>query len=451
MATPLKLPKGISGLSSMPKTQEMLCNLYWTDAGIMRTPGIDFVLNAPTDRLRGAGLWYLDSCAYFVIGAALYRLESSMSLTEIGPIAGISDCVFSSGHTTLVIIAQGGAGYTYDATAGLVPITDPDFIPCDSVDFMDGRHVFIPSDGSPAIYSEIDLSGAINPLSFFDAEELPDTNRVCINISNQLYIGGGQSFEIYKSTGDNTAPFGRREGARVDVGYVGGIVRYKNTFAFIGHRRDQGFTICAMTSGDVVDLSTPAIAEIINSLTLAQLSAATVDTFEWNQTTFIVWTVGELSLCFVDGQWIYLDSDLNGSEDGPWRARGVVFAHGRYYVGDRTTGSIGRLSDGSAEYGENVEYWLQSFGRMPRNSYPSVRSLEIDALTGLGAETVGLSVSRDGRNWSGFYYRDLGDVGEYQRRIVWAGGLGRYESFMGYRLRGTGQVKFSLEGAQIEL
>jgi hypothetical protein len=59
----------------------------------------------------------------------------------------------------------------------------------------------------PAAYSEVDNPNNIDPLNFFDAEELPDLNRVTINIANNLYIGGTESFEIYRSSGDVTAPF----------------------------------------------------------------------------------------------------------------------------------------------------------------------------------------------------------------------------------------------------
>lgn len=442
------LPKGINGLAAFPKQKEMLVNLFWSENGIMRTPGLDLATEVADSGCRGVANWYVDGKGYFVIGQSLYQFDG-VTATNLGAIAGSSDCVLSSGQISLVIIVKGGNGYTYNADDGLVQITDPDFLPCDSVDFMDGRHVFIPSDGSPAFYSDIDSSGSISPLSFFDAEELPDLNRFTINISNQLYIGGSQAFEVFRSSGDNTAPFIRREGGRVDVGYVGASVRYKDTFAFIGSRRDQGYTICAMASGDVVELANSAIVELLNGFTKSQLEAATVDSFEFKKSTFLVWTIADISIAFIDGQWIYLDSDLNGTESGPWRAVGGAFCNGRYYFGDRETGKIGRLSDSFSEYESHTEYWLTTFARSERNSYFSVSSLEVDVLTGQGAETIGLSVSDDGRAWSDFNYLDLGDIGEYQRRIEWSGGLGCYENFMGITLRGTGEVQFALESMNV--
>jgi hypothetical protein len=450
VTTAIPLPKGITGVSTMPKTRELLVNLYPGQDGLARTPGLDLLTTVATQGCRGAGSWYLTGDAFYVIGTTLYRLDAALNMNVVGTIPGSARCFFAGGQTAIVIIVEGGPGYSF-SIYGLQPFSDPDFLPSRSVDYMDGRFVFIPSDGSPAFYTEIDDIGQIGALSFFDAEELPDKNRYCFNVSNELHILGTDSSERFRSTGDKDSPFARREGARVDVGYVSGCIGYQTTFAFIGRRRDQSYIICAMGSGSVVELSNERICEIINQYTAAQLEAATVDSFTWNNSIFLTWTIGDVTLTFVNGTWIYQDSNIDTTEIGPWRARGICFAYGRYYAADRTTGQIGKLSRLPYEYGESIEYMLQTFVRGPRDAYFSVPSLEIDSLTGQGPASIGLSLSRDARNWSDYHYHTLGDVGEYDLRVFWGGGLGLYETFMGIRLRGTGQVQFSLEGMQAEI
>ena len=64
---------------------------------------------------------------------------------------------------------------------------------------------------------------------------------------------------------------------------------------------------------------------------------------------------------------------------------------------------------------------------------------------------VGLSVSRDGVNYGPEIYRTMGTAGNYETRLYWGGpgGLGRYESYMGIRLRANAPIEFSVDGLWI--
>lgn len=446
--TAIPLPTGIQGTTDTPKLAESLINMYFNVSGqyLQRTAGIELVTTAATVICRGNTTWYVDDNAYFVIGSTLYSLDSSETLVDRGAIAGSADVEFSLGQVNLVIIVKGGNGYTYNDNDGLNEITDPDFLPSNSVDFIDGRHVFIPSDGSPAFFSEIDQGGNINPLNFFDAEELPDKNRVVINVANNLYIGGSESFELQRSTGNVQAPFGRREGARVDVGYVAGIERFQSSFMFIGRNRDENYAIHLMTQGTTKIVSNDSINELLNDeYTSSELEGSNSFSYIWKGHQLVGWNLPRHTIVTVDGSWIYLDSDLEINNTHMWNGRHITFAHGRYYIGDKTTGKIGKLVVDPNEYGDDVQYELLTFARFGRDAYLSVASLELDALTGINDTTIGLSIGRDGRAFSDFSYRDLQDKGVYNRRVRWGGGLGTYESFMGVRIRGTGQVAFTLE------
>lgn len=441
------LPKGISGLQSQPKQQEWLVNLFPLDNGAIRAPGVELIATG-SGECRGSSEWR-DGYTYMVSGTSLVRVNSDDTVTTIGTIAGTADCVFSQGQTNLVIIVKGGAGYYYNTTDGLVQITDTDFVPSVSVDFIDGRHVFIPYDGDPAFYSEIDAPGSISPLSFFDAEELPDKNRIVINVQNQIAIGGADSFEFFKTNIDPDVVFTRREGGRVDVGYIGGLTRFASTFAFIGRKRGQAAKIYAMGSGDAQGFSTPAIDEILAGYTDAQKQAAEGYRFEWKGLEILVFTLENHTFAFANGEWVFLDSTLDGLVTGPWRVKGVSYSNNKYIVGDRTSSNIGTLSDVATEYGYDVEFEVKTFIRGERDSNFDITSIEIDCLTGqkLTTETIGISFSRDGRSWSDFSYESLGIIGEYEIRVLWQP-VGRFENFCGIRIRSTADVKFSLESIQ---
>jgi len=450
--TAVPLPQGITGIKDTPKLSEYLINLFSHEGYLLRTPGTKAEVVSSEVGCRANATWYVDSKPYFVIGSKLQRLEVGGTLTDLGTIAGSADCVFSLGQVNLVIIVKGGNGYTYNDDTGLVQITDPDFIPSNSVDFINGRHVFIPSDGEPAFYSEVDQAGNINPLNFFDAEELPDLNKFTINISNQLYIGGGQAFEMFRPTTNVLTPFLKRDNARIDVGYIGGGIRYLGTFAFIGNTRDQGYSINIMQSGQAPAISNSAINELLNTeYTSGQLKDANAFSFQWKGAQVIGWNIAPYTIAYIGGNWIYFDSSLDALTTGPWNGKYVTFAYNRYYVGHRTTGQIGSLTDTPGEYGAQVEYELCTFVRSTKNSYFSLRALEADLLTGQDDTTIGLSLGRDGVANDDFTYRNLLATGNYNHRIRWGGGLGTYESFCQIRMRGTGNVKLSMEALEADL
>ena len=444
----IPFPQGITGLESFPKQQEWLVNLFVLPDGVVRMPGINsFATGAGI--CRGAQTWR-DGLAYMVSGTSLIRISSAGVVTTLGTISGTADCIFSPGQTDLVIIVKGGNGYRYNDTDGLVQITDTDYLPSVGVDFIDGRHVFVPDDGDPAIYSEVDAPEDIDGLSFFDAEELPDKNRAVINVQNQLFLGGDDSFEIFRTNIDPDVVFTRREGARTDVGYISGLVRFDGSFAFIGRQRDQAPQIYVMGTGTAQPISTPPIIEILNTqYTADELRECDAFRYEWKGYEVLVFNLARHTLKFCNNLWTYADSNLNGSSEGPWRAKGICYAYGKYIVGDREDDSIGFLDDIETEYGEQLEAEVQTFIRGERDSYTDVTSIEIDALTGQTASnvTIGLSLSRDARTWGEYRYKSLGLTGAYNRRVVWQP-VGNIENYLGIRLRVTGNVKFSLESIQ---
>ena len=444
----IPLPKGISGLEAFPKQREYFINLMPVGSGVIRTPGIK-ALGFGVGVCRGAVTWLADGAAYQVSGNQLLKVHANGSVSELGEISGTQDVVFSQGQVNLVILVKGGKGYLYSGSEGLREITDPDFLPSVDADFIDGRHVLIPADGSPAIYSEIDQGGSIDPLAFFDAEELPDKNKCVINIQNQLYIGGGGSFEVFRTNIDPDAVFSRRTGARVDVGFVAGKVRYANTFAFLGQQREDGYQFYMMGSGNAEPFSSEPVAEILNNdYTQTELEACEAYRFEYKGHEILAFVLARHTLAFHSGSWFYLDSTVDG-RISPWRVKGVCHAYGKYIVGDRYSENIGVLQDIPTEYGEDVEFELQTFIRSERSAHFSVGKLEIDCLTGqkITDETIGLSISRDGRLWSDYHYRSLGKTGDYKALPRWqpAGGIGSFENYCGIRLRSTADVQFGLE------
>lgn len=441
-------PKGYTGVDDLPKQRELLINLFSVDDGIVRAPGIDEVIAAAGDGCRGADTWFLDEKAYFVLGTTLYRLESNETLTNLGTIAGTDDVVFSGGQVELVIVVKGGSGYTYDSVNGLRLITSPNYVASDSVTFVDGRHVFVPSDGSQAFWTELDDARTTEATYIFTAEELPDKNVHAINLKNLLVIFGRESIEFFRPVDSTTLPYARMGNTRIDTGYVSGGSKYRAAYVFIGRDSKQSYAIYAMQGqSQPIQISNAAVTEDLNDYTQAQIEAARVNRFKWLDKEFVAWTIADKTYCYVDGNWIFLDSELSGNNTGAWRVNGIAFAYGRYYVGDTSTNNIGKLTDSPSEYGSDVEFQIDTFIRATRGADMRPKGIEVDVLTGQTASTLGLRLSKDGRIKEDYLYRSLGVTGDYRRRVRWRppGGVGNYESFIGISLRGTGQTRFGLE------
>lgn len=449
----IPLPQGITGLEDFPKLKEYYMNLIRIEEGLVRFPGTELLLTGEGVS-RGTTTWYVDNLPYIVSGSRLLQIQEDLTSVDLGAIAGGADCEFSLGQIHLVIVVKGGAIYQYDTSLGLVQL---DFEPAVAVDFIDGRHVFIPANGDPAYYSSLESLGSeLTVEGFFDAEELPDINKTVINVQNQLHIGGEQSFQIFRTNVDPDFVFVPRQGSRVDVGFVSALVRVRTTFAFIGRRRDEGYKIYVMTNGDAQPISNSTIDEILNEeLNRLQVESAGVDSFEWKGNDILVFTVGVYtwSYCFETNSWSYVNSQINSALTGVWEGKGIVNAFGRYIVGNRFNSNIGALTAITTEYGQDVQWEIQTYVRGERETYFGVSNIQLDVLNGqkLTEERIGLKISRDGELWPmDWYYRPFSTTGLYQNQIKWMppGGMGNYENYMGIRIRSTADVRIGMESLQ---
>ena len=243
-----ELPEGITGSVDLPKTQTSLTNCWNADGTIIVRPGVS-QRNTTGQVARGQFVW--NESLYQVVSTNLIKITNVLTgaFTTVGTISGVEDIVVSIDFVHAVIIVKGGNGYTLDFSDVLTQITDPNFKPSDSVAVMNGRFIYIPSDGSPAIFSDVGNGASIQSTSTFEAEELPDKNTVAVNLNNILFIGGTDSFEPFRDV-DLTPllPYARLNG-RVSYGYIGGLIEHSNTFLFVGREKDQDVGIYAIDQG----------------------------------------------------------------------------------------------------------------------------------------------------------------------------------------------------------
>jgi len=445
------LPKGITGDRDIPELRESLVNLFNPgDNTLLKTPGVSS-FSEGEGACRGA-IDFQDE-HYQVSGESLIKIAEDGSKTVIGAIAGTDECVLAKSFIALVIVVKGGNGYVYEPSIGLTEITDPDYRPSIDVDSINQRFVFVPQDGGVLFYTDVNDPDDIPSLNFFDAEFLPDRNTGCINLRNDLYVGGVNSFEVFRDTGDSDTPFLRVDGAAVETGYIGGKAIYKDTFVFLGKDRGGSFAFHAMSSGDAPKISDPAIDEILNlDYTLEELLYVTSQRLTWSGVDMVAFRLARHSFLYYGTGWSYIQTNIDGFDEiQPWDVNHLAFSYGRYVTGSASGSKIGKLDDVVSEFGEKIERQIDTFVKSDSNSYFQIDNIFLGCITGtsLVDGTVGVQISKDGLTWGPQKFRPLGKTGRYQQQVAWYGGAGTFESFAGIRIRTTADVNFSVDGLLI--
>jgi len=443
----VEFPAGFLGVEDVPRTRRSLQNCFNNLEGkIISRPGITG-LNTTGFVARGQFVW--NGALYQVVSQNLIKITNTTTgaFSTIGTIAGNAVVETDVGFNEAVIVVKSttGAIYTLDKSDTLVDISgNANFVPSTDVAFINGRFVYIPFDGDPAFFSDVGAAGTVQPLSFFDAEELPDLNNSVFNFKNTLYIGGTDSFELFRDTGASPNPFTRVSGARVINGYIGGLIEYTNTFLFIGREKDQDFGIYAIDQGAAPKISNEAIDLILSTYDQDELAAAIGGRLKWRGYDIATFKLARDSFGFFGGNWFILDTVFDGVSK-PWGGGFITQFDGEYFTA--FSDKIGKFEKVNTDYGEQITRIIDTGFEDENDDFFTAQSVELGISQGFNSAvgTVALFMSRDNVTYGEPFYRDLGNVGQYQKHLIWnfPGGMGMYDGFMGIRIYTTEDVVFS--------
>lgn len=418
------------------------------------TPGITQVATSgQTSTQSNRGVGRLSEKPYFVNGQTLYRLESDLTLTELGTIPGSGRVVMADNPTQLLIVVPGLDGYVYTEADGLNVIADIDYkeangIPTGMV-FIDGYFVCV-TDSNKIIVSNLNDGTAWSALDFSSAESSPDGLVTPFVLQNQLYIGGTQTIEQYTNVGGADFPF-QRTNSFQDKGVSSrfSVISTSRAVIFLGAGPNERPCVYALIDGEVEKVSTHPVDQALSDLTAAEVA----DVYSWQYMEdghlFVGFQLPEQTFVFdlTTRIWHTRKSrtavGVGGLSDGPCRISSIVSAYGEIYVADLYDGRIGLLSQASgSEYGEPM---LREVASQPfhndRKQF-QIPFLELAVESG-GGFTVEMSYSRDGgRTWSDPKARDLPES-VYERRAVWRR-IGLFKESVSFRFQSasTSDVAF---------
>lgn len=325
------------------------------------------------------------------------------------------------------------------------------FVPCDDVAHIDGRFVYVPTNGDPAFFSDIGQARTVQVLSFFDAEELPDLNNGVFNLRNTLYITGTDSIELFRDTGASPNPFIRVQGARLDYGFIGGLLEWGDTFLFIGRHKEQTSGIFAVGSGKATKISNARIDLILSTYTNEELAETISGRIIWRGYDIAAFTLRRDSFAFVNGQWMPLDNVVNGCSK-PWKGGYITEFNGEYFSTDDT--KVGKFAKVNQDYGFASNKTIQTFIEQEDDFWFSIQSISLGFSQGFNTSvgSVALRLSRNGIQYGPEVFINLGDLAEYATRLKWnpAGGLGMFQGFVGVEINTQADIDFAADSFILE-
>jgi len=445
----IPFPDGLQGSEDLPRTRRALQNCFKNKEGrLLYRPGIQGLNTIPDAVARGAFVW--NDALYMVFSEQLIKItdKETGAFSVIDTIAGPQVIETAVGFNEAVIVVKGGAIYTLDKSDNLVDISGNPVItdegPFVDVVHIDDRFIYIPSDGDPAIFSDVGDAGSVQVLSFFDAQVLPDRNNAVFALKNTLYIMGTDSIELFINRGISPVPFVRRGGGAIDNGFIGGLLEYDQTFLFIGRKKNQDPGIFAIGQGIAPKISNEAIDLILANHTLEELAEAIPGRIIWRGHDIATFTLRRDSFGFLRGNWFKLDTVFAGVSR-PWGAGFIAQFEGEYFTAFEER--IGKFSKVNTDYGERITRIIDFGVEQPDAKFFAVQDIELGISQGFNSSdgSVSLFLSRDNVLYGDPLTINLSAIGRYSDRVKWRypGGLGTYQGFMGGRILTTEDIIFS--------
>lgn len=435
------LPRSISGSTTTPKLQEYTLNQIYSQGALVSRPACELVSS-----VSGAprGLFERDGALCSIFGQTMYT--GTTTLTSKGTVKGSGKVSTAKGfvHTA---IATGNTNYTWDGTT-LAATTDPHLPVAQSVARVDSRFVWVNADGEAVYWSAITDADDVGASDFFDAETLPDGNKLALNIRNDLFIFGEESIERFRNVGTSAAPFVRVNNSIISVGYVGGIVQTRDSFMFLGHDKDGGYQFYAYADGGAVPVSTDSVNELLNtSYTQEQLMTVSGQRFNWRGVDCYTFEMPDRTFVFSGGQpanWGYFTNGTPGATVlNQWGYQNAKLFNDTWYV--QKSDGLYKLTAADADTSGDFSRGFKTFIRMGDESVFTLSSLELSLAQNIETSSVGLSVSRDGQIWSPFLYMGTGGQYDNKLRFRGVGGLGQYDGYAGIFIHTTSSVPFSID------
>jgi len=412
--------------------------------------GLSEILTTGPVKQANRGAHVKDGKPYFLNGETLVRIDNSFdgegvesfTAVALGTIPGEDRVSMADNGKQLMVLVPGGKGYIIDETAGtpFLEITDADFNANGApqlVVFIDSFFV-CNTDSKKFIKSAANDGNDWNALDFGSAESDPDKISSLHVFNNKLYIAGSETIEEHQNLGLGGFPF-QRTGFFLDKGVFApfSMISSNNSFMWIGGGENESPAIWSLTGNSAKKVSTTAIDAALQDFTQAEIESAFAYSYAQNGAYFVGFSLPTRTFEYntITGKWNERKSQIINSkgltETIRWRVNSIVTSYNRVLCGDSQDGRIGSVEvDTYTEYEKEIIRTISIQPLSDLGNSISVSMLEATFESGVGDLSVPnpqirLETAKDGRSFNQELSRDLGGIGEFNKRQIWYR-LGRF-------------------------
>jgi hypothetical protein len=396
---------------------------------------------------------------YVLSRRSLFKVDSIGSVTNLGSVdTGIGSnterAIIDDNGETMAIVIPGVASYFYDATNGLVQITDTIFQDFEaesggvtSVVEIDGYFIWS-TDVSIFQSSSVvtNMGQTFDALAFVQPFLKEDLIRVG-KARGQLMAMGANTIKTFRNVATEPFAFVEVPGSTIEKGlaFRGGWIEFDNSFFFWGGgKNEKDAAWRGVGSGSVSKISTDAVDAIWRDATYASNSAIA---YAWNGQLIIGFYNPPTPLFYnitasaLKGQSVWFSTEF-GDLVSPIKVYNKIISFG-------ASGKIGYFdNERNSEYLEGGRTCIFA-GKylVGQGDHLFVDEIELLAETGVAQQVwdssadsnpqVLLEYSKDeGRTWISKGSRSMGKLGAYNTNIQW-NRLGRFNDRAIFRFTTT--------------
>ena len=409
-------------------------------------PGLTEFCDTGTGTCRGAHV--MSGIAYFVYGGTLFQVLSDGTAGSLGAIGGTSPVSMADNGTQMLIV-NGAQGYVYATGTGLTSVTDADFLPSYTCDYISGYFIVAEVGTGTWAVSEPDDPLSWNPLNRAVAESSPDGIQAIKKFNGEIHILGDSSREVWYNAANPTAsPFSPNKGASIDRGCIAKYSVDSDLYAIYWLGDD--LVVYAASNYSPTPISNDALNYDIANTPNPQDAIG----FCYQDQGHYYYV-----LTFPEGKtWVYdITTKLWHRRQSigveRWRGQWAVRCYGKTLFGDFTSSLIGESDyDAFTEYGDALRWERTAAPLTQGNNGIFLDRFEIVLESGTGAGAVNpavfLEYSTDGgRTFCDPIAANYGKVGEYKWRTFWCQ-LGYGENFS-LRIWGSDPYRRNIVDASI--
>jgi len=425
----------------------------------------------------------VDGTLYVVCGRRIFSVSPTGDETDLGGIATSGPVYMARNRRSPVQIAIVSDGvYMVIASGTLTTVAHP-IAPPTSVCFMDGYFVFSHADGRIS-HTASDDAMTIDPLAWGAVETSPDSTTRVVTSERHVIAFGPASIEWFTDVGSAPFAFERQNALQVGCVAPGSVGILNNTFAFVAH----DYTVRLFNGYTPTIISDAWVTRAIES----EPDVANMVAVTWQSKGHIFYCLSgsTFTACYDLSTQRWHSRQSYGLPR--WRVQCVTDFAGDLIAGDYDSNLLYRMSDA---YGDEAGApILMEVVAPPAHAWPArlkIASLHLDVIPGVGRNSypspidnvlewdyeplewdgvpltwghyatpadytaynpvVMMAMSLDGGiNWQSEQTRELGKLGETQRRVVFRRlGATRQMGAL-FRFRIAASVVRCLMGAALE-